>query len=255
MKKGGLVLGVLLVLVAGSVASAAMVQEFTYSGAAAGTSSGDVLYSQLDDPTGSAYSDQLFEAPYAAYSSGGADDFVVTASTSWELDSLFTAGSMTVGGANPFFVNVAFYADAGGFLGAVISDSCFFPANTNVTADGGDLTMDVSGCSIPAQTVWFTQQVRMDFNPLGQHYWATQFPQYNGEGLWRNPGGGFGDDCLDWGPMNTVCGLTGKGWMFELSGTEVAGQDGVPAIGPFGAVLLVLALGGGSAYVLRRRRG
>jgi len=52
--------------------------------------------------------------------------------------------------------------------------------------------------------------------------------------------------------------MTGEDFLFELSGWGGCGGCGggegqIPAINPFGAVLMVLALGGGSAYVLRRR--
>ena len=72
-------------------------------------------------------------------------------------------------------------------------------------------------------------------------------------GVWKNPPDGHGTGCLDWQPFNAVCGLPGEDWMFELSGTAVPGQEGVPAIGPFGAVLLIASLAAGGAYVLRRR--
>jgi len=213
MKKVIVVLGILLL--ASTAASAAMVQERAWVDNGH-SSAGDVLWSQLDEPTGAAFTDQAFEAAYAAYDADGGEDFVVDAS--WDLETLFTPGSLTVAGSNPFFVNILFYGDAGGLPGAVL---CDFTANTNVTSAGdGDLTMDVSGCTLGAGSVWFSQSVRMDFNPLGQHYWATRgtaagtYP-----GVWKNPGNGFGNGCLDWQPANAVCGMTGEDWMFELSGS------------------------------------
>jgi hypothetical protein len=247
-------------LLATSAAHAEMVPSGTYTGTAAGTSSGDVLWSQLDEPTGSAFTDQGFEAVYAAYDSWGGEDFTVDA-TSWILDSLFTPGSVTVAGSNPFFVSHAFYRDAGGQPGAPIG-GCEFPANTNFSSAGdGDFTTDVSGCSAPGGLTWFSQQIRMDFDPWGQHYWATRNSARSHPGVWKNPGNGFGNGCLDWQPANFVCGMTGEDWLFELSGT--LGNDDPclppnkcsPAVGPFGVVLMVLSVGGVSAWVLRRRRG
>jgi hypothetical protein len=252
MKKVIVLFGILLL--ASTVASAAMTDTMNRV-PSTHTSAGDVLWSQLDEPTGAAFTDQAFEAPYAAYDADGGEDFVVTAGANWDLDTIFTPGSLTVAGSNPFFVNIVFYADAGGLPGAV---TCDFTANTNVTSAGdGDLTMDVSGCNLTEGNAWFSQSVRMDFNPLGQHYWATRgtaagtYP-----GVWKNPGNGFGNGCLDWQPANAVCGMTGEDWMFELTGMENTGGTGggVPAIGPFGAVLMIVSLGAGSAYVIRRRR-
>jgi len=249
-------LGVLLL--ATSAVYAQPVQSGPYTGTPAGTSTGDVLWSQLDDPTGSAFTDQSFEAVYAAYDSWGGDDFDMSVGgcATAGLGSLFTPGSLTVAGSNPFFVNVAFYKDAGGVPGAVFA-GCDFPANTNFTSAGdGDLTIDVEGCKPPPGLVWFSQNVRMDFNLFGQHYWATRASANLDPGVWKNPGNGFGNGCTDWQPANAVCGMTGEDWLFELSEWGYAGArcGGVPAIGPFGVVVLVLALGGGSAYVLRRRR-
>jgi hypothetical protein len=253
MKKVIVVLGILLL--ASTAVSAAVMTESRGATIGANPSTGAVLWSQLDEPTGGAFTDQAFEASYAAYDADGGEDFVVTAGTSWDLEALFTPGSLTVAGSNPFFVNILFYGDSGGLPGAVL---CDFTANTDVTSAGdGDLTMDVTGCNLAEGNVWFSQSVRMDFNPLGQHYWATRgtaagtYP-----GVWKNPGNGFGNGCLDWQPANAVCGMTGEDWMFELTGTENTGGggEGVPAIGPFGALLMIVSLGAGSAYVLRRRR-
>jgi hypothetical protein len=245
-------------LLSTSAVYAQPVPSAPYTGTPAGTSSGEVLWSQLDDPTGAAFTDQAFEAPYAAYDSSGADDFSMESSL-WAVETLFTPGSVTVAGSNPFFVNVTFYEDAGGVPGAVYF-GCDFPANTNFTSDGdGDITTDMTGfCDIYGDGVfWVSQQVRMDFDPLGQHYWATRSTAAGTyPGVWKNPGNGFGNGCLDWQPANAICGMTGEDWMFELSGGVGSVDDwgGIPAVGPFGVVLMVLALVGGSAYVIRRRR-
>lgn len=247
-----LVLGVALVLLAGSVASAAMVQEMAFAGSSGASPSQEVLFSQLDGPSGSAQTDQAFEGAYAAYDAEGADDFDVTA-FSWTIETVFTPGTLSVAGATPFFVNMLFYADAGGLPGAVLDD-CDFTGNTNVVAPGtGDLTITVD-CDAPQGINWFSQQVRQDFNPFGQHFWGTRTAANNNPAVWRNPGNGFGNNCLDWQPANAVCGNTGEDWGFELSGVRNDQPTGTPAVGPFGAALLILSLGAGSAYVLRRRR-
>lgn len=251
MKKNfAIVLGVALVLVAGSFSMAAMNSKMAYSGAATG-SGGDVLYSQLDDPSGSAFTDQTFEAPYAGYDGTGADDFVVTG-FGWNISVIATPGSQTNAGSNPFFINQAFYADAAGLPGAILAD-CDFPGNTDFASAGdGDIVANVD-CDAAAGTAWVSQSVRQDFNPFGQHFWATQASTAGTEYVWRNPGNGFGNNCLDWGPSNAVCGLGGLDVMFELLGV-VEIPPPTPAVGPFGVAVLILALGSGSAYVLRRRR-
>jgi hypothetical protein len=92
MKKNfAFVIGAALVLLAGSFASAAFQSSTNVS--VTMTPSGDVLYGQLDDPSGSAFSDQAFEGSYAAYDGTGADDFVVDAAGGWQIDAINTPGS------------------------------------------------------------------------------------------------------------------------------------------------------------------
>jgi hypothetical protein len=261
-KSFALILGAVLVLVAGSMTSAATI--FQKKTAANGTmgviSQGDVLYSQLDDPSGNAFTDQAFEAAYAAYDGQGADDFVVTDANGWDITTLNTPGAFVpAAGQMPFFVNNAFHADAGGVPGAAIG-GCDFPGNTNFASDGtGDLSIDVTGCNAPAGLTWVSQQVRIDFNPFGQHFWATRNAAVGAPSQWRNPGDGFGSGCIDWS-VATTCGQTGADMLFEVLGKVRPGQTpsttpgGVPAVGPLGIGVMLLALGGGSAYVLGRRR-
>jgi hypothetical protein len=259
-KNFALVLGAVLVLVAGSMASAATV--FQSKHAADGTlnvpSNGETLYSQLDDPTGSAFTDQAFEASYAAYDGTGADDFQVTAASGWDISVINTPGAFVPAlGQVPFFINNAFYADGGGAPGAVLA-GCDNPGNTDFTTDGtGDLSINVS-CNAPMGTAWVSQNVRIDFNPFGQHFWATRNTAVGNAGVWQNPGDGFGSGCVTWSNAAT-CGQTGADMLFELLGkvrpdTTTTTTSGVPAVGPLGIGLMLLALGGGSAYVLGRRR-
>lgn len=192
--KHSLTVLVAFLLLTTSAVYAQPVQSAPYTGTPAGTSSGDVLWSQLDDPSGSAFTDQAFEAVYGAYDSDGAEDFIVEAGwNEWRPESLFTPGSVTVAGGSPRFVNVAFYQDAGGLPG-VVASGCDFPANTNFTSDDGNLTIGLSGCNLGGLgRVWFSHQVRQNFHPFGQHFWATRNTA-NGTypGVWKNPGNGFG---------------------------------------------------------------
>lgn len=253
-----LVAGTALVLFAGSLTSAAFTAKRASNGTMTVTGAGGTLYSQLDDPSGQAFTDQSFEAPYAAYDGTGADDFVVTDALGWDISGVNTPGSQTVAGTNPFFVNQAFYADGGGAPGAVL-DNCDFPANTDFASAGdGDLATNVD-CNAPAGLTWVSQTVREDFNPFGQHFWATRLSALNSPAVWKNPGNGFGSGCIDWAPANAVCGAAGADMLFELLGTPratgpAATTGGVPAVGPLGIALMILSLGGGSAYVLGRRR-
>jgi hypothetical protein len=219
-------------------------------------SGGTVLYSQLDAASGNGAPDQEFEAVYAAYSSEGADDFQVSGGP-WNVGGLNTPG---IGGGS-IHVNVVFYADAGGTPAAAPVAGCDYQGVTDYTDAAGDLSINLNPpCVLNNGTFWVAQEVRQDFTTAGQHFWGDRNVQSGSEGVWRNPGNGFGLGCTDWTPK-TVCGVgsaTAPDFLFELTGPD--GQDttttttGTPAVGPFGMLMTVLALGGGSAYVMARRR-
>ena len=52
-----------------------------------------------------------------------------------------------------------------------------------------------------------------------------------------------------------TCGVGGghPDFLFQILGVDASGQP-VPAVSPSGLLLIVLALGGGSGWVLARRR-
>jgi hypothetical protein len=261
-KNFALVLGAVLVLVAGSLASAQSVfqKQTANDGTFVGSSQGETLYAQLDDPSGSAFTDQAFEAVYAAYDGTGADDFQVTSAIGWDVTTLNTPGALQPpAGQVPFFVSNAFHADGGGIPGAALA-GCSFPGNTSFTTDGtGDLSIDVTGCNLPPGETWVSQIVRLDFNPFGQHFWATRNTALGTPAQWQNPGDGFASGCTSW-TNASLCGGIGADNLFEILGKErtatttTTTTSGVPALGPLGIGVMLLALGGGSAYVLGRRR-
>jgi hypothetical protein len=250
-----LVVAAAVVLFAGSLVPAAVMQKQKPGGVNAPhfISGGAVLYSQLDASSGNGAPDQLFEAVYAAYNTEGADDFVVSGGP-WAVGGLNTPGI----GGNSIHVNVTFYADAGGSPDAAAIAGCEYLGVTDYTDAAGDLSINLSpSCSLANGTYWVAQEVRQDFLTSGQHFWGNRNVQTGNQSVWRNPGNGFGTGCTDWTPQ-TVCGVGGGAspdFLFEL--TEGAGPGPTtvtPAVGPFGMLMTVLALGGGSAYVLARRR-
>lgn len=258
------------VLLSGSVSTAGLAAnlEPVHPGDGAfSLPSGDgvVVWSQLDDPSGYALVDQAFESWYASYNSEAADDFMVQVSgpeCEFAVDGVSTAGVQFTPGTDPLFVNVAFYADAGGLPGAPLPD-CEFPANTNFVSDGnGDLAIEVD-CpgfqTFSYNTFWVSQQVRQDYLIQGIHYWATRASTELAPAAWRNPGNEFGTGCFDWQPANEVCRAMGQDLLMELSGYFVPnscppfGGD-VPAVGPVGVVILAVACGAGATWTLYRRR-
>ena len=215
-----------------------------------------VLYDQLDNASGNGAPDQAFEVSYEAYSAEGADDFEVTDTEGWDVDGSAAPGT----GGNSSFVNVAFYADAGGVPAAAPESGCEYLGLTTYTDTLGDLEITFPACNLGPGMYWYAQQVRQDFNPNGQHFWSNRAIISNSPAVWRNPGDGFATGCVAWEEMQ-ICRVGGgfPDFLFQIlgevrtGGTSTTG-GGVPAVGPFGMLMMVLALGGGSGYVLARRR-
>lgn len=224
-----------------------------YDGTVSPSTAGDVLYTQLDDPSGHVFTDQQFEPYYHWYDNEAADDFVVESPMGWDISELYTVGLLKFPDSEiPLqWVNVFFYHDAPVPTQHVLD--CGFPTNTSVVNDEGSLTIDVD-CTLAPGRYWFSHQVRMDSGGIyQQHYWATRTAARNLPAVWRNPLNEFGTGCTDWSPANAVCGMPGQDFLFEVRGSEhVPGS--VPAVGPLGALVTILCLAAGSLYVRRRRR-
>ena len=266
-----LVMGaVLLVLFAGSVASAVQMQSSNNNSAVTGIAGGNVLVDQSSDGGGNGAPDQAFEALYAGYDSEGADDFDVTDAAGWDITGLNITGTHTSGGAVGFG-NLFYYDDNGGLPADSPIAGCDFPLLADFVDSAGSIAYNHSVCNLGPGTYWVSQAVRQDFLVGGQHFWSNRTILTGNPGVWRNPGDGFALGCTDWTSM-TTCGVgggTSPDFLFQLignlrdtttggtggtGGSGGTGGGGVPAVGPFGLMMMVLALGGGSGYVLARRR-
>ena len=222
------------------VASLVIVLSFAFAGAAApgpsvqANASGvvphnptGVLYDQTNNASGNGATDQNFEAAFNAYDNEGADDFVVPASTQWNIDGVVIVGTQSAAGA-PTSVNVAFYADNATFPAATAT--CTY---SNVATFTGNTTINVtlpSVCSLGPGNYWMAFSVNQNFNPSGQYYWSNRTVASNNGSVWRNPGDGFGTGCVNW-DRQTTCGVGGGAspdFLFQISGTS--GPVGAPEI-------------------------
>jgi hypothetical protein len=220
---------------------------------AGGGAHAGVLYSQLDSPSGYGEPDQKFEAAYSAYDSEGADDFLVN-SGPWTIGGVLTPG---IGGAS-IHVSITFYPSVDGEPGDIPIAGCVYLGITDYTDANGDLSINLEPeCVLPDGHYWMAQQVRQDFQTDGQHYWENRQFVIGAPAHWRNPADGWGTGCTDWSP-SVVCGIENyeDDFLFALMDDpfDRPATTATPAVGPFGMLLTVLALGGSSFYVLARRR-
>lgn len=155
---------------------------------------GESIYEQIGAPTGRGIAAQDFEAAYDAYDCAVADDFQLTFTD--YPDFVYIPGSYSAGGGPASAMVVQFYADAGGYPGAVL---CSGVATILDDQDGNifcDLPFD---CVFTAGTTyWVSVAARMDYLSGGQWYASTESVTTGNIGKWYNPGDGFGLGCTSW---------------------------------------------------------
>jgi hypothetical protein len=163
-----------------------------------------VLYDQYDNATGGGYTSQDFEPAFDAYDNQAADDFVVPAGETWNIEGVDVAGQYSTGGPAAAF-HVFIYSDAAGLPGTNVYTGLDQPYT-----DGGSGTDFVITLTSPAVltegTYWVSVQSRQDFSAAGQWFWNDRSVQSGFPAAWQNPGGGFGTGCSTWGVRSTCIG-------------------------------------------------
>jgi len=148
-------------------------------------------------PNGDGITAQDFGPNYPEYVSEGAADF--TLDSECTVGAIAIRGTLFLGAATAATVWV--YADEGGLPGAEV-------CTATVEGTGPDFVLPVEGCTLAAGSYWLGAQVAMDFETEGQWYWATTNQVLGGVDAWRNPGGGFGTTCSDWGYIDACLGFS-----------------------------------------------
>jgi hypothetical protein len=116
---------------------------------------------------------------------------------------------------------VVFYADAGGFPGAVECSLPNQPFTQTTTLFSITLT---TLCVLSPGTHWVSVQANQNFIPNGQWGWIARTPQANNGSVWRNPLNGFGSGCVGFGrrtgciPTSVAC----PDQAFRLLGSAVS---------------------------------
>jgi hypothetical protein len=191
-----------------------------------------VLYDQYDNanPAGFATSSQDFETANDAFDDDLADDFVVPAGGTWNVESIDADGLYFFGSTGPAdSFNIRFYTDSAGLPGTQVYEAL----GQSYTTSGGDCITAPCTFSITlttpavltAGTYWVEVQARMDSDVGGQWGWTDRTVQSNSAAAWQNPNGGFLLGCLTWGHRGTDCGIDPgvPDQVFRLNGTTGGG--------------------------------
>ena len=176
-----------------------------------------VLYSQLDNDTGSAWVSQDFETALDQFDSEGADDFVVPPDVSWEINSVTANGQYFNGPEPAAAVNLTIFEDAAGLPG---DPACSYPLQTPTDSSGSFVFTLPSPCVLQSGTYWIDVQVRMDDSAGGEWGFEGRSVVSNSGAVWRNPGNGFATGCTNFASVAT-CISGGPDFMFSLSGAVV----------------------------------
>ncbi len=187
-----------------------------------------VLYDQYNNPGTNATSSQDFEAANNAFDIQGADDFVVPAGQTWQVNQVDVQGVYFNGPGPAASFHVFFYTDL-----ATLPATPVYTA-TNLAYTGGPINFVIpltTPANLAPGTYWVSVQARMDFTPGGQWGWQDRTVTSNSPGAWRNPGGGFGiPACVNWGARGATCGIdaTAPDQVFRLNG-NIVGGGGCPS--------------------------
>ncbi|HYU32550.1 MAG TPA: VWA domain-containing protein [Thermoanaerobaculia bacterium] len=160
------------------------------------------------------------------FSTEAADDFVVPAGKTWLLQGVDVLGAYYGPSAHgpAQSVNVSVYLDRSGLPGTLqCSQRNLRPRNGLGT---GTFIIDLpSACHLTAGRYWIAVQANQNFSTSGQWGWGERTAVRERDSVWRNPGGGYGSGCLDWGRRSS-CGLDSGDYLFQLRGEESSGGGG-----------------------------
>ena len=157
------------------------------------------------------------------FSAEAADDFVVPAGQTWEINQLDVRAR--VGFPNPTSFNVFIYTESGTLPGTPVYTA------TNL-AVGGTNPDYVINLSTPANLVAETYWVSVQGNIVGANwYWQGRSVLNNNSTAWRE-GGAYATGCTSWTRLTTCAGFSWPGQMFRLHGTIGGGGSATSTVVP-----------------------
>src|SRR5437764_562430 len=153
-----------------------------------------------------------------------ADDFVVPAGQTWNVQSIDADGVYFNGSGPAIDWNVFFYADNAGFPGAQVYSTTHQPLQQN----GSTFTVNLSTPAVlSAGTYWVEIQANMTYGTQGEWGWSNRTVTSYNAAAWQNPGGGLGV-CPSWSRRGATCGTdpSEPDQMYRLNGTTNRAQLG-----------------------------
>ena len=144
-----------------------------------------------------------------------ADDFVVPAGQTWNVQSIDADGTYAFGPGPAIDWNVFIYTDSGGLPGTQIFSATHQP----VVVVGTTFTVNLPVAAVlSAGTYWVEIQANMTFTPQGEWEWTDRMLQSNSGAALRNPGGDVGCG-TDWIRKIFCVASMDPDQVFRLNGT------------------------------------
>src|SRR5215472_14254164 len=162
-----------------------------------------ILYDQYNNAGLNATFSGTF-TDFTGFDADLADDFVVPAGQTWNVESIDADGVYFNGGGPANSFNVFIYSDSGGLPGSQV----FSTTNQPWVQNGTTFTVSLSPAAVLSPgTYWIEIQANMTFSVGGQWGWTDRTVQSNSPAAWQNPGGGFATPCTTWGQRGATCGI------------------------------------------------
>ena len=187
-----------------------------------------VLYDQYDNAGTNASFSGMF-ADFRGFDADFADDFVVPAGQTWNVESIDADGLYFNGAGPATDWNVFIYSDNAGLPGAQVFSATKIP----ISQVGTTFTANLSPAAVlNSGTYWIKIQANMTFGTQGEWGWTDRTVQSNQGAAFRNSGGDFGCG-TDW-VRKPVCVTTAGGpdQVYRINGTT--GGVGSPMATPTG---------------------
>src|SRR5919106_1105800 len=152
---------------------------------------------------------------FPAFSSDAADDFVIPAGQTWNVQSVDADGMYMSGVGPAASFNVFFYADNAGLPGAQV----YSALNQPFSVAGSTFTVNLPTAAVLSRgTYWVEIQANMMFVPNGAWGWTDRTVQSNQLATWQNAGGGFGVSPIWTLKTTSVPTAGGPDHVFRLNG-------------------------------------
>jgi len=174
----------------------------------------EVMYEQMSNYGSNSFTSQNFETVFDSFDTQAADDFVISSPLSWTVSSVEVLGVYYNGTGPATSVNVWFHSDNNGLPGSA-ADSVMNVVPSGGLSTGSFIIPITPHITLQSGTYWLSVQCNMDLLTGGQWGWTEQLPNFN-YSAWRNPLGGFGTQCSNWGYRVNGCQV-GSGPYHDLS--------------------------------------